>query len=89
MTKVSNLFRWIKFLFDNLNYHYYDLMTTMTWKVEGSCESFHFYHTYENQDQGFLFQFCDIENLEKNSKILEISWIYTKKENNPNISQFF
>lgn len=57
MTKVLNLSRWIKFLFANLNYHYCDLMTTMTWKVEGSCQYFHFHHTYENEDQGFLFQF--------------------------------
>jgi hypothetical protein len=71
MTKVSDLSRWIKSLFDNLNHHYYNLMTAMTWKVEGSCQYFHFYHTYENQDQGFFFQFCDIEILEKNSKILE------------------
>jgi hypothetical protein len=40
----------------------------MTWKVEGSCQYFHFYYTYENQDQGFLFQICDIENLEENFK---------------------
>jgi hypothetical protein len=58
ITKVSDLSRWIKFLlFDNLYHHYCDLMTAMTWKVEGSCQYFHFYYTYENQDQGFLFQF--------------------------------